>query len=122
MPKDTYKEIYRANLPNDDAAAAASRRDKKDPMVKTFMQFLDDEDDEMVRVKDNDIAEDFAAPAASTTNTPGMGNVVAPTSTSQGSGDVFGYEDDEDDKKKKVKSFHDFIKKATLGNGKSKKG
>lgn len=122
MPKDTYKEIYRANLPNNDAAAAASMRDKKDPMVKTFMQFLDDEDDEMVRVKDSEMDEDFSAPAASTTNTPGMGNVVAPTSTSQGSGDVFGYEDDDEDKKKRVKSFHDFIKKANLGNGKSKKG
>jgi hypothetical protein len=121
MPKNTYKEIYRANLPNDDAAAAASRRDKKDSMVKTFMQFFGDEEDEMVRVKDSDLAEDLSAPAASTANTPGMGNVVAPTATTKGSGDVFGYEEEEDeDKKRQIKTFHDFIKKANLGNGKSK--
>lgn len=112
MPKDTYKEIYRANMPNDDAAAAASVRDKKDPMVKTFMKFLDDENDEMARVK-----EDFAAPAASTANTPGMGNVVAPTSTTKGSGDKFSTDDDEDENDIIMKSFQKFLKKSKMNNG-----
>jgi hypothetical protein len=34
--------------------------------------------------------QEFEAPAASTTNTPGMGNVVPPSSNGTGSGDTFG--------------------------------
>lgn len=114
MPKDTNKEVYRPNLPDEDVMTASARKDKRDPAVKTFMQFLDDEDDEMVRVK-----EDFAAPAASTINTPGMGNVVAPTSTTKGSGDKFSTDDDEDENDIIMKSFQKFLKKSKMNSGKS---
>jgi hypothetical protein len=114
MPKDLRKEIYRSGLPYNDAAAASQRKELQDPMVKTFMRFLDDEDDELVRVK-----EDFAAPAASGTNTPGMGNVSLPTSNSVGSGDRF--DNDEDDDDTVMKSFRKFLKMTNMKSGKGKK-
>lgn len=116
MPKDLRKEIYRSGLPYNDAALASQKKDLQDPMIKTFMQFLDDEKDELVRVK-----EDFAAPAASGTNTPGMGNVSLPTGSAVGSGDRFdnGDEDDEDDTI--MKSFRKFLKMTNMSSGKGKK-
>lgn len=95
------------------AKASGFEKDKNDRMVKTFMQFLDDTKDEHVRV-----AEDFSAPAASGTNTPGMGNVVAPSATSQGSGDKLSNDEDEDENKLIVKSFEDFLKKSAMNHGK----
>jgi hypothetical protein len=116
MPKDLRKEIYRSGMAYNDAAAASQRKELQDPMVKTFMQFLDDEEDEMVRVQ-----EDFTAPAASGTNTPGMGNVSLPTGSTVGSGDRFDNGDEDEDNDDIMKSFRKFLKMTNMKGGKGKK-
>ena len=125
MPNDLRKEIYRSGMPDREAASAAARRDQKDRQVKTFMQFLSDEDEDMVSAEDlangDKVKEDFAAPAAGTANTPGMGNVSAPSVGSVGSGDRFdnGKDEDEDEDEDDPNSFKAFIKKMKQSNGKS---
>lgn len=92
-------------------------RDKQDPLIKSFMEFIEG--------KKNDDATNEAivgfAGVASPQGTPGMGNVAPPSAGNVGSGDRFdngSAEDDEDDEdpKKNVgllsyEDYKKFIKK-----------
>ena len=124
MPNDLRKEIYRSGMPDREAAVAAAMRDQKDRKVKTFMQFLSDDGEDMVSAEDlangDKVKEDFAAPAANTSNTPGMGNVTAPGVGTVGSGDRFdnGKDEDDDEDEDDPNSFKAFIKKISQANGK----
>lgn len=122
MPNDLRKEIKTSGMPDREAATAASLKDRKDRTVKTFMQFLSDDEEELVSAEDlknkDKIKEDFAAPAASTGNTPGMGNVSLPAVGSVGSGDRFDNGKDKDEDEDDPNSFKAFIKKVNQLNGK----
>ena len=99
-------------------AAIGMGRDKQDPLIKSFMEFIEG------KKKDDDAANEAIvgfAGVASPQGTPGMGNVAPPSAGNVGSGDRFdngSAEDDEeeDDLKKNVGSlsyedYKKFIKK-----------
>lgn len=68
--------------------AMAATRDNSDSLVQSFMDYIEGK---KKKKKDTEnLEEDFGAPAASVANTPGMGNVTAPTIDTLGSGDTFG--------------------------------
>ena len=91
-------------------------RDKKDPLVKSFMDFIDDKKKD--KEETNEAIVGFAG-VSSPQGTPGMGNVAPPSAGNVGSGDRFdngSAEDDEDDDEKKVgllsyEDYKKFIKK-----------
>jgi hypothetical protein len=93
-------------------------RDKQDPLIKSFMEFIEG------KKKDDDAANEAIvgfAGVASPQGTPGMGNVAPPSAGNVGSGDRFdngSAEDDEEEDglKKNVGSlsyedYKKFIKK-----------
>jgi hypothetical protein len=94
------------------AAAVSQKRDSDDPLVQNFMDFIDGKKSKTKKVK-----EDFAAPAASVTNTPGMGNVVPATPGAKGSGDTFGATSKRK-KKKNVDDYQEWQKNSLAQNGK----
>lgn len=77
--------------------AAASKRDQTDPLVQSFIDFVAGKNKDKVK----EVEENFAAPAASVANTPGMGNVDAPAVGKVGSGDTFGATSGRKKKKRK---------------------
>ena len=85
--------------------AAGQARDQTDPLVQSFMDFV-------AGKRSKQIKEDFAAPAASVTNTPGMGNVVPPTADGKCSGDTFGASSKSRKRKKKRNTdvYEDWLK------------
>lgn len=92
--------------------AAASKRDKTDTLVQSFMDFIDGKDGDRVK----EVEEDFSAPAASVANTPGMGNVTPPSAGNIGSGDTFGAKRKKSKKKQSYLSqkYDDWLKIKTL--------
>jgi hypothetical protein len=65
--------------------AVSAERDKRDPLIQSFMDYIEGKDK---KEKDkDDLEENFDAPAASTANTPGMGNVTPAGPGVVGSGD-----------------------------------
>jgi hypothetical protein len=65
--------------------AVSAEKDKRDPLVQSFMDYIEGK---KPKIKDaEDLEENFDAPAASTANTPGMGNVTPATANTVGSGD-----------------------------------
>ena len=90
------------------AQGAAMKRDRDDPLVQSFMDFIDGKNSKKVKID-----EDFSAPAASVTNTPGMGNVVPASANSVGSGDIFSGKAKKK-KKKRIKVFEDYMKEMAL--------
>jgi hypothetical protein len=89
--------------------AAASKRDQTDILVQSFMDFVTGKRNS----KDKDLEEDFAAPAASVTNTPGMGNVDAPGVGKVGSGDTFNAASKRK-KKKSTDDYEEWLKKKSV--------
>jgi hypothetical protein len=85
--------------------SAGMSRDKIDPLVQSFMDFIDGKRSKAVK-------EDFAAPAASVTNTPGMGNVAPATPNSIGSGDTFSanIKPKKKRKKKRIDGYDNWLK------------
>lgn len=90
-------------------------RDKQDPLIKSFMEFIEG------KKKDEDAANEAIvgfAGVASPQGTPGMGNVAPPSAGNVGSGDRFDNgsaeddDEDEDGPKKKVGllSYEDYKK------------
>jgi hypothetical protein len=67
--------------------------DAEDPMVQRFIEFINGKEE---NVDEGDFG---AAVSASPSNTPGMGNAAPPSTDQAGSGDKFG-EDDEDPNRK----------------------
>jgi hypothetical protein len=98
------------------AQGAAVRKDQTDPLIQSFMDFIDGKKNKKVKVD-----EDFSAPAASVTNTPGMGNVVPANVGSTGSGDIFSGSGKKKKKKKKVKVFEEYIEEMALADVNSQK-
>ena len=91
--------------------AMAMKRDQTDPLVQAFMDFITGK-------KSKKVEEDFAAPAASVANTPGMGNVVAAAPGKVGSGDTFsaGSKKKKKKKMKHVKLYEAYIEEMALGD------
>jgi hypothetical protein len=71
--------------------------DRKDPLIQSFMDFIDGKKNDKVDEGDFGVAM-----AASPSNVPGMGNVAPPTSDQTGSGDIFGSDDEDDDPNRKI--------------------
>lgn len=87
--------------------SAGIERDRRDPLVQSFMDFIDGK-----RAKE--VKEDFAAPAASVTNTLGMGNVVPAAPDKIGSGDTFSVSSKPKKKrgKKRIDDYNSWLKMA----------
>ena len=90
-------------------------RDKKDPLVKSFMDFIEGKEKKDKDKEDTNEALASFAGVASPQGTPGMGNVAPPSAGNVGSGDRFdngSAEDDDDEPKKKVGllSYEDYKK------------
>lgn len=85
--------------------AAGIERDRRDPLVQSFMDFIDGK-------RSKEIKEDFAAPAASVTNTPGMGNVAPAAPGKIGSGDTFSASSKpkKKRKKKRIDGYDNWLK------------
>jgi len=88
----------------------ANIRDRKDPLIQSFIEFIDG------KSKDEKTDEAIAAMAppgvAAPQGTPGMGNVTPPSAGNVGSGDRFdGSEDDEDiNRRIGIMSYEDYKK------------
>jgi hypothetical protein len=91
---------------------ASFKKDETDPLVQSFMAYVEGK---LKKVKEvDDVKEDFAAPAASVTNTPGMGNAVPAAPGVKGSGDTFGATSSKRKGKKTSKNYDEWLKiKAT---------
>lgn len=86
--------------------ANAIERDKRDPLVQRFMDFIVGK-----KSKKIELEEDFAAPAASVANTPGMGNVSPAAPGKIGSGDILsGLGVRKKRKKKLIEGYHSWLK------------
>jgi len=85
--------------------AAGIERDRRDPLVQSFMDFIDGK-------RTKEVKEDFAAPAASVTNTPGMGNVAPAAPGEKGSGDTFSASSKpkKKRKKKRIDGYDNWLK------------
>lgn len=85
--------------------ASGIERDRRDLLVQSFMDFIDGK-------RTNEIKEDFAAPAASVTNTPGMGNVAPAAPGKIGSGDTFSASSKPKKrrKKKQIDGYNNWLK------------
>ncbi len=81
--------IYAGNV---SSGHLAYERDKRDPLIKKFMEFIEGKGDAETVQESGAVAPSGAM--ATSGNTPGMGNVTAPSQGTLGSGDKFG--DDED--------------------------
>lgn len=86
-------------------ASASQKRQEDDRLVQDFMDFIDGK-------KKKEVKEEFSAPAASVTNTPGMGNAVPASPGVKGSGDTFGATSKK--KRKKNVDAYDEWRKNTL--------
>jgi hypothetical protein len=98
---------YPANI---SAAWAAVQRDRKDPLIQTFLDFITKKEE---KEKANEAIAAMVPPGvAQPSNTPGMGNATPPAHGNVGSGDKFGEEDDEDDINMRIgiMSFDDYKK------------
>ena len=71
--------------------------DRKDPLIQSFMDFIDGKNNDKVDEGDFGVAM-----AASPSNVSGMGNVAPPTADQNGSGDIFGSDEDDDDPNRKI--------------------
>lgn len=83
----------------------AEEKDKQDRLVQRFIEFISGKKKKSPILETdagaaNSVA--FHAPAAGTSNTPGMGNVALPSTGDVGSGDRFDNGTEEDDPKRKV--------------------
>jgi hypothetical protein len=80
----------------------AMNRDKRDPLIQNFMDFIEGKK-KKEKAKDDLQEADAGVPGvASPNNTPGMGNVTPPSAGNVGSGDKFGGEDDEEDVNQRI--------------------
>lgn len=86
----------------------AIKRDQTDPLVQSFIDFVAGKKSKGTK----EIEENFAAPAASVTNTPGMGNVDPPAVGKVGSGDTFKATPNRK-KKKQTNDFEEWLKNKT---------
>lgn len=83
--------IYAGNV---SSGHLAYERDKRDPLIKKFMEFIEGKGDAETVQESGAVAPSGAM--ATPGNTPGMGNVTAPSQGTLGSGDKFGDNDEED--------------------------
>jgi hypothetical protein len=81
------------------AAAMSMKSDQTDPLVQSFMDFIDGK---KKKASSKELEEDLAT----VVNTPGMGNAVPATATTVGSGDTFSAKS----RKKKVKPYQEWDK------------
>jgi hypothetical protein len=112
LPKKKVQEYYywwdtQAQMMT--AAAVSQKRQHDDRLVQAFMDFIDGK-------KKKEIKEDFSAPAASVTNTPGMGNAVPAAPGVKGSGDTFGATSKKK-RKKGVKAYDEWRKNTLAEDG-----
>jgi len=85
----------------------AMSRDKRDPMVQNFIDYIDGKEKKK-KLKSNLQEAVVGLPGVATpVNTPGMGNAVPPSQGNVGSGDTF---TDEPDKKVGLLSYEDYKK------------
>jgi len=80
-------------------------RDKRDPMITNFLDFISKNDKNEEKTNEGDIVG-FAG-VANPQGTPGMGNVSVPSAGNVGSGDRF---DNDDDEKIGILSYEDYKK------------
>jgi hypothetical protein len=98
---------YPANI---SASWTATLRDRKDPLIQSFLDFVSGKKKDK---KTNEAVAAMVPPGvAQTANTPGMGNVTPPSHGNVGSGDKFGEDDDDDDVNMRIgiMSFDDYKK------------
>jgi hypothetical protein len=102
---------YNSYASNAGAGYISTERDKRDPLIQRFMDFIEGKE-ENKEEKANETIVAMAPPGvAAPQNTPGMGNVTPPSSGNVGSGDKFSDEDDEDIKKRVgIMSYEDYKK------------
>jgi len=99
---------YSANI---GASHILATRDKQDPLIQSFIDFISDKKEDDEKKKNEAVAATVPPGVAQPPNTPGMGNVSPPANGNVGSGDKFG-EDDEDDVNTRIgiMSFDDYKK------------
>ena len=82
----------------------AMSQDDKDPLIRSFVDYINGKDNEKV-------SEDYgAALAASPSNVPGMGNAAPATAEQPGSGDVFGDDDEDPNRKVGIMGYEQYKK------------
>jgi hypothetical protein len=89
----------------------ATLRDRKDPLIQSFLQFIEDKPKE--EKTDEAIAAMAPPGVAAPQGTPGMGNVTPPSAGNVGSGDRFdnGADDDDDiNQRIGIMSYEDYKK------------
>jgi hypothetical protein len=110
LSASTFPRIanYHQNIAN---SWISMLRDKKDPLVQSFLQFIDGNPKE--EKTDEAIIAMSPPGTAAPQGTPGMGNVTPPSAGNVGSGDRFdnGSEDEDDDKNRVgIMSYEDYKK------------
>lgn len=97
---------YTSHADNLATAWQGMERDKQDYLIQSFLDFIDGKRDK----KTNEAEVGFAG-VATPQGTPGMGNVVVPTDSTEGSGDRFDNGSAEEDKGKVgIMSYEDYRK------------
>ena len=86
-----------------------ANRDNKDPLVKKFMRFIEDEPKELKEAGISSVPVPPGTPATFN-NTSGVGNVALPTVGNLGSGDRFDNKIDNKEDKIGVMSYDDYKK------------
>ncbi len=82
--------------------------DKTDPLVQRFIDFITKKNTEdNKRINEGDYG---AGLAANPSNVPGMGNAVPATSDQTGSGDIFGADDEDPNRKVGIMSYEQYKK------------
>jgi hypothetical protein len=84
---------YNSYTANAGTGYISTERDKRDPLIQGFMDFIDGKKKDTKKTNEG-IAAMVPPGTAQPVNTPGMGNVTPPSSGNVGSGDKF--DDDED--------------------------
>lgn len=108
LPKRKHVKEYHTWASNQVAQGSghyyAFSKDQRDPLIQSFMRFIEKKE------KKKAVDEEFSAPAASATNTPGMGNVAPPAVGIKGSGDTFGATSASSKKKRRTNNYGAWLK------------
>ena len=89
----------------------ATERNKKDPMIQKFMDFIEGKEEKPKETNEGIVA--MAPPGtAAPQNTPGMGNATLPSPGNVGSGDKFSDDEDDEDINHRIglMSYEDYKK------------
>lgn len=108
LPKRKHVEEYNTwtadKIAQGSGTYYAFSKDQRDPLIQSFMRFIEKKE------KKKAVDEEFSAPAASVTNTPGMGNAVPAGVGTKGSGDTFGATSASSKKRKRARKYGEWLK------------